>query len=171
MKTPKVVVVPYDQAWKTDFEAIRQEIQAALGEWMVGIEHVGSTSVEGLAAKPILDIDVVIRSYDDFAAVVQRLAAIGYIHEGDLGIKDREAFRYDNKTHLQKHHLYVCTQDSAELNRHITFRNYLRSHPQAAAEYGAVKTEAAALYPNDIDAYIAHKAPCIAEIYKACGLL
>ncbi|MBQ4094339.1 MAG: GrpB family protein, partial [Oscillospiraceae bacterium] len=85
--------------------------------------------------------------------------------------KDREAFRYDNKPHLQQHHLYVCPQDSAELNRHITFRNYLRSQPQAAAEYGAVKAEAAALYPNDIDAYIAHKAPCIAEIYKACGLL
>jgi len=171
MRTQKVTVLPYDAAWKQAFETVREQLQAALGDLALAIEHVGSTSVEGLAAKPILDIDVVIRSYDDFAAVVQRLAAIGYIHEGDLGIKDREAFRYDNKPHLQKHHLYVCPQDSAELNRHITFRNYLRSHPQAAAEYGAVKAEAAALYPNDIDAYIAHKAPCIAEIYKACGLL
>lgn len=83
--------------------------------------------------------------------MVQRLAAIGYSHEGDPGIKVREAFRYDNKPHLQKHRLYACTQDSAELNRHITFRNDLRSHPQAAAEYGAVKAEAAALYPNGID--------------------
>ena len=171
MRTQKVTVLPYDAAWKQAFETVREQLQAALGDLALAIEHVGSTSVEGLAAKPILDIDVVIRSYDDFAAVVQRLAAIGYIHEGDLGIKDREAFRYENKPHLQKHHLYVCPQSSAELNRHITFRNYLRSHPQAAARYGAVKAEAAALYPNDIDAYIAHKAPCIAEIYKACGLL
>ena len=94
----------------------------------------------------------------------------GYIHEGDLGIKDRHAFKYSDKPHLRLHHLYVCPQDSAELHRHLVFRDFLRSHPSAAAQYGAVKETAARLYPNDIDGYIRHKSPCIEELYKQCGL-
>ena len=85
-------------------------------------------------------------------------------------IAGREAFGYEGKGHLAKHHLYVCAQNSRELHRHITFRNYLRSHPDAAAEYSRVKEEAAQLYPNDIDAYMRHKAPCIAALYQRCGL-
>ena len=170
IETPKVVVVPYDRAWKSAFDAIRAEIEAALGDRILSVEHVGSTSVEGMSAKPIIDIDVVIRDYSVFAEVVRRLAAIGYIHEGDLGIKDREAFKYTDKPHLQLHHLYICPQASEELHRHITFRDYLRSHPEAVQKYGAAKEKAAQLYPNDIDSYIACKSPCIEEIYKLCGL-
>ena len=131
MRTLNVVVLPYDKAWKTDFEAIKQEIEAAIGELILGVEHVGSTSVEGMSAKPCIDLDVVIRDYTVFDAVVERLAAIGYQHEGDLGIRHREAFRYEGKSHLRTHHLYVCPQDSEELHRHITFREFLKSHPEA----------------------------------------
>ena len=171
MQTAKVVVLPYDKAWKTAFEAIKQEIEAVVGDWIVGIEHVGSTSVEGMSAKPIIDIDVVIPDYTVFDDVVQRLAQIGYTHEGDLGIRDREAFKYENKPHLQKHHLYVCPQNSAELYRHITFRDFLRRNPEAVKQYSAVKETAAALYPDDIDGYISYKSPCIEEMYRMCGLL
>ena len=97
MKTKKVIVLPYDAAWESAFEAIKAEIQTALGDLMLSIEHVGSTSVEGMSAKPCIDIDVVIRDYSVFDAVVQKLDAIGYIHEGDLGIQDREAFKYADK--------------------------------------------------------------------------
>ena len=170
MRTKKVTVLPYDASWKTAFEDIRRELDAALGDLAVGIEHVGSTSVEGLCAKPIIDIDVIIRDYSVFDGVVRKLASIGYIHEGDLGIRGREAFKYTHKPHLQKHHLYVCPQDSDELRRHITFRDYLRSNPDAAQEYGAVKEAAAHLYPEDIDGYIACKSPCIQRLYRMCGL-
>lgn len=170
MRTQKVVVLPYDKAWQSAFEAIRLELEAALGELAIGIEHVGSTSVEGLSAKPCIDIDVIIRDYSSFDAVVQKLGAIGYIHEGDLGIKDREAFKYSDKPHLLKHHLYVCPQDSQELHRHITFRDFLTSNPQAAKQYGQVKEQAALLFPNDIDGYIKYKTPCIEELYRLCGL-
>ena len=170
MKTKRVIVLPYDPAWATDFETIRMELSDVLGSLALRIEHVGSTSVEGLCAKPIIDIDVVIESRDKLAAVIAALAAIGYEHEGDLGIPGREAFKYDGKPHLRTHHLYVCTQDCAELRRHVTFRDYLRTHADAAARYGAVKTEAAQLFPNDIDGYIAHKSAVIAEIYRLCGL-
>ena len=170
MKTKKVIVLPYDAAWESAFEAIRAEIQTALGDLMLGIEHVGSTSVKGMSAKPYIDIDVVIRDYSVFDAVVQKLDAIGYIHEGDLGIKDREAFKYTDKPHLMLHHLYVCPQDSEELRRHITFRDFLRRTPEAVRKYSLVKEKAAALFPDEIEQYIAFKAPCIEELYIKCGL-
>ena len=112
MRTAKVTVVPYDKSWKAAFEAIKQEIETAAGDLIIGIEHVGSTSVVGMCAKPCIDIDVVIKNYSVFETLVNRLAEIGYIYEGDLGINDREAFCYTDKPHLAKHHLYVCPQHS-----------------------------------------------------------
>ncbi len=128
--TKSVVVLPYDEQWEQTFARIKDEILKALGTLALRIEHVGSTSVRGLSAKPIIDIDVVIKDYSVFDAVAAALEEIGYHHEGDLGIAMREAFRYDGKEHLQKHHLYVCPQDSAELKRHLAFRDYLRSDPE-----------------------------------------
>ena len=170
MRTSKVTVLPYDPAWKSDFEAIKREIECAVGELIIGIEHVGSTSVEGMSAKPCIDLDVVIPDYSVFDAVVNKLASIGYIHEGNLGIEGREAFKYADKPHLNAHHLYVCPQSSQELYRHVTFRDFLRGNPDAVKKYSAAKETAARLFPNDIDQYIAHKAPCIHELYQLCGL-
>ena len=170
MRTTKVMVTPYNKAWRSDFEKIKSEIEAAVGDLIVGIEHVGSTSVEGMWAKPCIDLDVIIREDTAFDAVVEKLAAIGYIHEGDLGIKGREAFRYSHKPHLRTHHLYVCPQNSAELHRHIAFRDFLRSNPEAVRKYSRVKETAARLFPDDIDGYIAYKSPCIEELYGLCGL-
>lgn len=170
MRTAKVMVMPYDSAWRSAFEDIKREIEKAVGPLIIGIEHVGSTSVEGLSAKPCIDIDVIIRDYSVFDTVACRLGDIGYIHEGNLGIKDREAFKYFNKPHLMTHHLYVCPQNSKELHRHITFRDFLRENPEAVKRYGKVKEEAARLYPDDIDGYVAYKAPCIKELYIECGL-
>ena len=170
MKTAKVIVLPYDTAWKTAFEEIKKELEDAIGDLIIGIEHVGSTAVEGLSAKPCIDIDVIIRDYSIFDAVVCKLKTIGYIHEGDLGIKDREAFKYSNKPHILNHHLYVCPQHSEELHRHITFRDFLRSNPEAVKKYSLSKETAAQLFPDSIDKYIEYKSPCIEELYKMCGL-
>ena len=171
MHTARVVVLPYDKAWKPAFAKIKAELMDAIGDLVVGIEHVGSTSVEGLSAKPCIDIDVVIPDYAVFDEVVRKLAAIGYIHEGDLGIQDREAFAYKDKPHLQTHHLYVCPQTSEELRRHLVFRDFLRTHPDAVKRYSEVKERAAQLFPESIDQYMAYKAPCIEALYKICGLI
>lgn len=170
MKTKKIQVLPYDPLWKENFQAIRQELSLALNGLALRIEHVGSTSVEGLAAKPIIDIDVVISDHTPLESVISALSTIGYQHEGDLGIPQREAFRYDGKHHLQAHHLYVCPESSPELRRHTAFRDCLRTHPEAAAEYSCVKMEAAKLYPEDVEGYIAHKSGCISRLYDLCGL-
>ncbi len=170
MGTKSVVVLPYDEQWEPAFAHIKGEIQEALGSLALRIELVGSTSVRGLSAKPIIDIDVVIKDDSVLDAVVAALEEIGYHHEGDLGIAAREAFRYDGKEHLQKHHLYVCPQDSAELKRHIAFRNYLRADPEAVRSYSRIKEEGAALYPDDMEKYIRHKSPFIEKTYRELGL-
>ena len=170
MRTKQVVVVPYDAAWKTAFEEIKNEIEAEIGDLIIDIEHVGSTSVEGMSAKPCIDIDVIIKDYSVFGEIVRKLGAIGYIHEGNLGIQDREAFKYADKPHLMTHHLYVCPRDSEELHRHIVFRDFLRQNPEAVKKYSRVKETAAQLFPDSIDQYIEYKSPCIEELYRECGL-
>ena len=158
MITKHVVVLPYDEHWTRDFCEIKSEIQEALDQLALVIEHVGSTSVHGLSAKPIIDIDVVIKDYSMLDAVISALERIDYHHEGNLGIAGREAFKYEGKTY--------CPRDSEELKRHIAFREYLRSHPEAVCEYSRIKEEGAALYPFDIEKYIEHKSPFIEKIYS-----
>lgn len=170
MVTKHVVVLPYDEQWKQDFLKIKAELTDALGQLAIGIEHVGSTSVQGLSAKPIIDIDVVIKDYSMLEDVISALGTIGYRHEGNLGIVGREAFKYDGKEHLKKHHLYVCPEDSPELRRHIAFRDYLRAHPEAVREYSRVKEEGAKKYPYDIERYIEYKSPFIEKIYVEIGI-
>ncbi|MBR6707499.1 MAG: GrpB family protein [Clostridia bacterium] len=169
MVTKHVIVLPYDEQWERDFLKIKDEIRDALGQLAISIEHVGSTSVRGLSAKPIIDIDVVIDG-SALDPVIASLERIGYRHEGDLGIPGREAFKYEGKDHLRKHHLYVCPGDSAELKRHIAFRDYLRCHPEAVREYSLVKEEGAKLYPYDIEKYIEHKTPFIEKVYMEIGI-
>ena len=170
IRRKRVVVLPYDEAWNRDFIRISTRIKSALEGLAIRIEHVGSTSVPGLSAKPIIDLDVVIEDGSWLEAVITALGGIGYRHEGDLGIAGREAFAYEGKEHLRKHHLYVCPSNSAELKRHLAFRDYLRARPEAAREYGRIKEEGAALYPYDIEKYIEHKSPFIERIYAEIGI-
>ena len=170
MQTKMVEVVPYSGSWPVEFEKIHGLLTAALGPCALKIEHVGSTSVPGLWAKPIIDIDVVILNITLFPEARRRLSAAAYCHDGDLGIPGREAFRYEGEIQLPQHHLYVCAQSAAELQRHLALRDYLRNHPDAAREYSRVKREGAALHPFDIDAYILYKEPFILNIYRLCGL-
>ena len=170
MRTNKVIVVSHDPSWAENFIRIQDELKAVLGEKAIRIEHVGSTSVPGLAAKPIIDLDIVISDNEDFEVVVSKMESAGYLHEGNLGISGREAFCYEGKKHLQRHHPYVCRESSQELKRHITFRDYLRINPDDAKLYGEVKQEAARLFPDRMDLYMKYKSDCIRKLYKKCGL-
>ena len=170
MRTRNIIVLPYDPAWAIAFAELQQLLCTASQDTILRIEHVGSTSVPGLWAKPILDIDIVIDSDTLLPAVIDRLTALGYVYEGDLGITDRHAFRYDVNPIAMEHHLYVCPAHSAELHRHITFRDYLRSNAVARNAYSDVKRQAAQRYPHDIDGYIAYKSAIITQLYQQCGL-
>src|SRR5690349_20583042 len=92
MRSRPVIVVDYDPAWPRLFDQLTVPVRSALGEVALRIEHVGSTSVPGLAAKPIIDISVVVATEADVPLAIERLASIGYLHQGDLGIEGREAF-------------------------------------------------------------------------------
>ena len=104
------VVVDYDPAWPATFARLRERVVEALGPLALAVEHVGSTAVPGLAAKPIVDLDVVIAHRSDLPEVVRRLRPLGYRHEGDLGVTGREAFTTPGG--LPAHHLYVCAAGS-----------------------------------------------------------
>lgn len=164
-----IIVEPYNPNWTTEFYRIKSELLYVLENDIISIEHVGSTAVPGLWAKPIIDLNIVIER-NMLPAIIDKLATIGYCHEGDLGIKDREAFRYSDKAHLMQHHLYVCPKDSAELNRQITFRDYLQQNPFDCEKYSNIKIEMAKKYPHDIDSYIKGKEPVVMEIYRKCGI-
>jgi Uncharacterized conserved protein len=170
LKTKQIVVLPYDENWSAEFQKIKAELISAVGGYVLRIEHVGSTSVAGLSAKPIIDIDAIIPDYSCFPDVAARLSLLGYEHEGNLGIPDREAFQYTEKPHLMLHHLYVCPQYSEELKRHLIFRDYLRNHKEDVEAYSRIKEQAALLYPSDIDSYLRYKSPVIEAIYRKCGL-
>ncbi len=159
-----VIIVEYDPRWPFLFEEIRATVAAALGDLVVTVEHVGSTAVPGLAAKPIIDLDVVIPSLSDMPAAIERLATLGYVHQGDLGITGREAFRAPHQD--PKHHLYVCPLDSEELRRHRAFREYLLTHPDEATAYGALKKACALRFSDDRSAYVEAKGPFVAEILR-----
>jgi GrpB-like predicted nucleotidyltransferase (UPF0157 family) len=159
------VVVDYDTSWLQAFERLRDRALLALGPVALAVEHVGSTAVPGLAAKPIIDMDVVIRSTADLPAAIAALAAVGYVHEGDLGIPGRDAFAWPPGE--ARHHLYVCPVDSPELRRHLAFRDYLRTHPDAARAYGDLKRTAAARHRGDRAAYMAAKDGLIRQLLAA----
>ena len=163
-------MVEHDPNWPRAFETLRTRVAAALGDLVVAIEHVGSTSVPGLAAKPIVDLDVVVRTAANVPTAIERLATIGYVHLGDLGIPGREAFNRPSDatdgSPLPAHNLYVCAADGEELRRHLVFRDYLRCHPEAVSEYAAIKRQGARLFPGDRDAYQEHKDATVRDILR-----
>ena len=169
LKPNPVHVLPYDPEWATEFEKIRNALGEKILAFAISVEHVGSTSVPGLVAKPIIDLDVVI-PVGQFPTIKAYLEEMGYHHEGEKGIPGREAFRYEDKPNLMRHHLYVCEFNSAELHRHLTFRNWLRNHPEDREVYAAVKMEMAEKFREDREAYQNGKSAIIEQIYKKCGL-
>ena len=163
-----VRIVTYDPAWPATFEKLRARAARALGDLSLRIEHVGSTSVPGLHAKPVIDMTVVVRSAMDVHSAVQALATIGYEHRGDLGIVCREAFHAPDD--LPEHHLYVCTEGSTPLVNHEHVRDHLRIHEADRLAYGALKRGLAREHGGDVDAYTRAKTAFLLRILGGAAL-
>jgi GrpB-like predicted nucleotidyltransferase (UPF0157 family) len=161
----KIIVTEYDPFWEQEFKKLKEKFIETLGKYLITVEHVGSTSVQGMSAKPILDIILVIKQ-KDFEIVKQLLGELQYSHNGDQGILGREVFKLhkDNISERFQHHLYVSDQNGQELKRMLIFRNYLRSDPKARETLSAVKMQAVELYPSDINKYMDHKGVLVTEI-------
>ena len=165
--SPAVEVVEHDPAWATRFEAIRARLAPALAGIAVAIEHVGSTAVPGLAAKPVIDIDVVVADAAAIPGAIRRLAELGYTHLGDLGVRDREAFRRPPGT--ERHNLYVCIAGGEGLRNHLALRDHLLGDPDAVRAYGDLKRGLARESP-DIDTYVVGKTELIVSLLRAAGI-
>jgi len=165
-----IEVVDYDTAWPQRFEQLRATVWPAVSDIAIAIEHVGSTSVPGLAAKPIIDVDaIVLTSPSSMKTVIASLTRIGYEHQGDLGVPGREAFR-NGPPDLPPHHLYSCIEDCVALRNHLVVRDFLRAHPDVAREYGELKKRLARGFPDDIDSYIAGKTDLLCRILALSGM-
>jgi GrpB-like predicted nucleotidyltransferase (UPF0157 family) len=157
-----IIVVDYDPSWHERFLFFQRRIAEALGSMAVAIEHVGSTAVPDVPAKPIIDIDVLLATDTEFGAVIDCLAKLGYVHQGNLGIPEREAFAAP--VHDIPHHLYVCPSGSRMFQEHLAFRDYLRTHPREAKAYADLKRSLALQFRDDRSAYTSRKSAFVAEI-------
>jgi GrpB-like predicted nucleotidyltransferase (UPF0157 family)/quercetin dioxygenase-like cupin family protein len=164
--TQDIVVVDYDERWPEWFATLERHVWPAVEDVALRIDHVGSTAVPGLAAKPIIDLDVVVASEGEVRPVIERLAGIGYRWRGDLGVPGRDAFTpgpgLDDD--LPPHHLYLVVENNRAHLDHWLLRDLLRGDAEARRRYGDLKQRNVALVRGDIEAYGAAKAPLVVEL-------
>lgn len=161
----KVTVSEYDKRWETLFAEEARRIRDILGEELLAIHHFGSTSVPGLRAKPIIDILPVVRNIERVDQFNGQMEALGYECMGEFGMIGRRYFRKggDRRTH----HVHIFQEDNrADIDRHLAVRDYLRTHPEAAGDYGALKASLAERHPTDMEAYMDGKDAFVKELER-----
>jgi len=175
----KINVEKYNPKWKEQFESLQEYLFKHLNDQVLTIEHVGSTSVSEMSAKPIIDLDLIIENDNKvLEKVINKLKFLGYTHLGEMGISGREAFkRNSSKTPITtskkewfEHNLYVCKEGSVGLNNHLALKKHLLENPQKVIEYSNLKKKLADNFPDDIDSYIDGKTDFILGILKKEGI-
>ena len=159
----EVLVVPYDPKWPATFERAAREVRAALGESVLVINHIGSTSIPGIHAKPIIDMLAVASDLSRIESRSEAMRAIAYEPMGEFGIAGRRYFRRDNAAGVRTEQVHTFADQSPHILRHLAFRDFLRTHPDIAQEYSQLKQRLAAAHPFDIDAYMDGKDPFIRQ--------
>jgi GrpB-like predicted nucleotidyltransferase (UPF0157 family) len=154
-KRTAVELVPYDPDWPAAFQRIRGKLERLLAPYVVTIEHIGSTSIPGLAAKPLVDIDIILCSSGDIAPATQLLLNQDYEPRGNRYDDDVWAFMLRGGTPPER--IYLCPPDNQTHQRRVIFRDHLRSHPGDMAAYAALKQGLAEQYRDDGDRYTAEK--------------
>lgn len=148
-----ITIESYDPNWPDRYEQERAAIAQAIGPHIANIEHVGSTSIPGLAAKPIIDIGISLNIYPLPSEAIAAMEGLGYEHMGEYGISGRHYFR---KGAPRSYHVHAYSPGNVEWEAHILFRDYLRAHPQAARKYEQLKRTLAA-HHTDGNAYAEDK--------------
>lgn len=166
----KVEVVPHDPRWRDAFEAEARQVAAALGETLVAIHHIGSTAIPDIYAKPVVDILVEVRDITEVDGRSSAMESLGYEVLGEFGIPGRRYFRKDDREGIRTHQIHAFETGSAELNRHLTFRDYMIAHPLDAQRYGELKRKLAQANPQSMDGYMDGKDDFIKEMDRRAAL-
>lgn len=169
----KIEVVAYNPEWREEFKKAKKFYKGLLKNLDIQVEHVGSTSIEGLYAKPILDIDIIVKDDKTKGTVIRKLESAGYKHLGTMGVDGRDAFSYSNdypNINWMAHHLYVCMEGSINLKNHLLLKKYLKNNKEAVQKYSQLKLELAKKFPNDIDGYIDGKTNLINSFLEKEGM-
>jgi len=169
LDTRVVTIVDYDPRWPQMYEEERARIQETIGEYLIDIQHVGSTSIPGLGAKPIIDIMPVIRDISLISYCVQPMATLDYAYFGENGIPKRHYFRKpaDIASQLHTHHVHIVEKGHDQWVMMLLFREYLRLHPESAREYDVLKRELAAQYGSDRVGYTDAKEAFVKSIIRS----
>jgi GrpB-like predicted nucleotidyltransferase (UPF0157 family) len=159
-----IVLVPYDRAWPPTFAAEATRLRRALPDLFVGLQHMGSTAIPGLIAKPVIDMLAVVDSVEAVDLHRETFEALGYEVMGEFGIPGRRYFRKDDSSGRRTHQLHAFVRGSSHIVRHLDFRDYLRAHPAVAEAYGLLKQRLAAECENDTRRYTEGKTAFVQEI-------
>jgi len=162
--TRTMEVVESSDRWPEMYEYEAKRLRRVLGDQIVRIHHIGSTSVPGLAAKPIIDILLEVRSVEALDGYADDMRRLGYEPRGEFGIPGRRY--YPKGGDRRTHHVHAFTADDPHVFRHLAFRDYLRIHPESAAAYADVKRQAAAAHATDPDGYVAYKHAFVERIVE-----
>jgi GrpB-like predicted nucleotidyltransferase (UPF0157 family) len=160
---PAITTVDYDPQWVAKFESEKGRLTEALGDVAACIEHIGSTAVSGLAAKPIIDIDIFVRATEPMAPYREPLEALGYVFQFDPETPRLHFFGYPAQR-PRLFHVHVAELGGQHMESDLAIRDFLRTHPDVAAEYARLKRALTARHPGDRDAYIAGKAEFMSEL-------
>lgn len=152
LKRDKVILLPHQTEWAKLFEQERALIETALAANVLEVQHIGSTAIPDLKAKPILDIAVAVRNFEDAFVCVAPLEHLGYLYRGEYGIARRHYF-VKGPEDVRSHHLHMLEIHSENWQNHLLFRNHLKAHSEVAAAYGELKMALARRYPNDREGY------------------
>ncbi len=158
----KIDVVDYDPRWPELFESEAEGIKQALGSNCIEIHHIGSTSIPGLRAKPIIDILPVVRNIQEVDKAIRAMEALGYEAKGEYGMAFRRYFQKGGN--VRTHHVHVYQEGDPEISRYLKFRDWMRSHPSDAESYAKLKVELALKFPHDILQYCNGKDAFVASI-------
>ena len=156
----EVELVPHNPDWSHQADEDARRILDGLSFPIIAIYHIGSTSVAGIKAKPILDFVIEVENLEDVIQSVPEFEAIGYLCKGEFGIPGRQFFTKDTEGE-RTHHLHVFQQGHPDIERHIVFRDYLRANPEAAREYEKLKEKMAKRFPKESGNYTAAKSDFI----------
>ena len=160
-----ITVLNYDPEWPLKYERERKAIAEILDGNGISIYHIGSTSVPGLAAKPIIDMMAVVRSLEKVDDAREKFSELGYEYLGEFGIAGRRYFRKGGDERTHQIHIFQA-DDWNNIGRHLAFRDYMRTHEKERAEYAKIKTALAQRFPYDIDGYCDGKDAFVRELEK-----